>query len=102
MLALYLPIGEIMVNDNSGKDGVAFADNIINFFKKQFMTTFQTAADKQLTFNKSCRFSHVRLSKDGVLTDGHLWKLGKKINLKLQHRFGITNSLSAFERRILH
>jgi hypothetical protein len=106
MLALYLINGEIIVNGNNEKDGDTFADNIVDFLKKQSMTTFLPAADEQLTFIKSCRFSHVRLTKEGVQTEGHLWKLGKKINAKLYYRSnpprGTKNCLSDCEWHCLN
>ncbi len=36
--------------------------------------------EPNLTFNKGCRFTNVRLTEPGVLTEGHLWRLGLTID----------------------
>jgi hypothetical protein len=35
---------------------------------------------RRLTFNKGCRLTDVRLTESGIVTRGHLWKLGSVIN----------------------
>ena len=35
--------------------------------------------EHDLTFNKGCRFINVTLSASGIVTKGHLWKLGRII-----------------------
>ncbi|KAE8330312.1 hypothetical protein BDV39DRAFT_213079 [Aspergillus sergii] len=77
MLALFLLNGEILMNgpDNSQS---ALRSNIFHYLRSQSLRTFQTPdINQKLTFIKSCRFADVELSEEGVLTSGHLWRLGK-------------------------
>ncbi|KAE8340503.1 hypothetical protein BDV24DRAFT_164236 [Aspergillus arachidicola] len=77
MLALFLLNGEILMNgaDNSQR---ALRSNVFDYLRSQSLRTFQTPdIDQKLTFIKSCRFADVELSEEGVLTSGHLWRLGK-------------------------
>ncbi|RSL77240.1 hypothetical protein CEP51_009260 [Fusarium floridanum] len=34
----------------------------------------------KLTFNKGCRFSNVILTEEGIMTEGHLWRLDEEIS----------------------
>ncbi|KAB8241765.1 heterokaryon incompatibility protein-domain-containing protein [Aspergillus flavus] len=77
MLALFLLNGEILINgpDNSQS---AIRSNIFDYLRSQSLRTFQTPdINQKLTFIKSCRFADVKLSEEGILTSGHLWRLGK-------------------------
>lgn len=77
MLALFLLNGEILMNgpDNSQS---AIRSNIFDYLRSQSLRTFQTPdINQKLTFIKSCRFADVKLSEEGILTSGHLWRLGK-------------------------
>lgn len=77
MLALFLLNGEILMNgpDNSQS---ALRSNIFDYLRSQSLRTFQTPdINQKLTFIKSCRFADVKLSEEGILTSGHLWRLGK-------------------------
>ncbi|KAH8819812.1 heterokaryon incompatibility protein-domain-containing protein [Xylogone sp. PMI_703] len=85
ILAQYILNGEII--DNSRGDDRLLQQNIFNFLKNQCLKSFISPLTKELTFIKSCRFPKVRLEKRGVVTSGHLWKIGKAIRLK--HRRGL-------------
>ncbi|KAJ1706195.1 hypothetical protein NYO67_11655 [Aspergillus flavus] len=77
MLALFLLNGQILMNgpDNSQS---AIRSNIFDYLRSQSLRTFQTPdIDQKLTFIKSCRFAEVELLEQGVITSGHLWRLGK-------------------------
>jgi hypothetical protein len=41
------------------------------------MSSTAPRIDRSLTFNKSCRFTHVKLNKRDIMTRGYLWKLGR-------------------------
>lgn len=108
MLALYLLNGEIIVNNGDDKDGdtaAPFTDGIFDFLKKRSLNTFQPPIDKRLTFIKSCRFINVRFSKEGIRTEGHIWKLSKSIDVeflpRLPSEHGSPNGLSGYQRRRL-
>ncbi|KAE8364275.1 heterokaryon incompatibility protein-domain-containing protein [Aspergillus caelatus] len=77
MLALFLLNGEILVNGPSYSE-TALGSNIFEYLEKQSLRTFQTPdIDQKLRFIKRCRFAKVKLSEEGILTSGHLWRLGK-------------------------
>lgn len=66
MLALFLLNGEILMNgpDNSQS---AIRSNIFDYLRSQSLRTFQTPdIDQKLKFIKSCRFTEVELSEQGV------------------------------------
>ncbi|KAK6824433.1 hypothetical protein RU639_005104 [Aspergillus parasiticus] len=77
MLVLFLLNGEILMNGPDNSRGV-LRSNIFDYLRSQSLRTFQTPdIDQKLTFIKSCRFADVELSEEGILTSGHLWRLGK-------------------------
>ncbi|KAE8162429.1 heterokaryon incompatibility protein-domain-containing protein [Aspergillus tamarii] len=77
MLALFLLNGEILMN-GPNYSRAALRSNIFDYLRNQSLRTFQTPdIDQKLTFIKHCRFANVELSKEGILTSGHLWRLGK-------------------------
>ncbi|KAF2459180.1 heterokaryon incompatibility protein-domain-containing protein [Lineolata rhizophorae] len=87
MLALYLMNGEIVMNnDKNGSSIAALKGNVLNFLAEQSLR-FRPPVDesRKLTFIKSCRFINAKLLEEGISTIGHLWKLGKAINVNDIH-----------------
>ncbi|KAI1504459.1 heterokaryon incompatibility protein-domain-containing protein [Biscogniauxia marginata] len=81
MLALYLLNGEIIENDPKRCRGT-LKDDIFTYLSKQSLSNFRPPVDEELTFIKSCRFIDPQLMPEGMLTRGHIWKLGKVIRRK--------------------
>ncbi|KAH8800605.1 heterokaryon incompatibility protein-domain-containing protein [Xylogone sp. PMI_703] len=82
ILALYLLNGEILSNDPDNRVDVLSArtSNIAKYLQMQsFKGLASPFLDKGLTFNKSCRFINARLTRKGIQTKGHLWRLDKLI-----------------------
>ncbi|KAH9203981.1 hypothetical protein DL95DRAFT_499205 [Leptodontidium sp. 2 PMI_412] len=53
---------------------------VSRYLKAQFFNEFYAPKDElNLTFNKGCRFMDVELKASGIMTKGHLWKLGRVI-----------------------
>ncbi|KAM0351062.1 hypothetical protein ACHAPU_002843 [Fusarium lateritium] len=74
ILALRLLNGEILKNDKTCESG----DTIIEKMDGLFFDDFQAPEGRpRLTFNKGCRFVEVELTKEGIMTRGHLWELGE-------------------------
>ncbi|KAK6081612.1 hypothetical protein SCUP515_02859 [Seiridium cupressi] len=81
MLAMFLLNGEILYNDPFEMDKHFERYTVSQLLKMQSFKGFHYPADKySLTFNKGCRFTNVELKEDGILTKGHLWKLGPIID----------------------
>jgi Heterokaryon incompatibility protein (HET) len=79
ILALYLLNGEITRNDRGDED--LPSSDIFDYLKNQSLDNFDPPVeDKELTFIKNCRFVDVRLSPEGIITTGLLWKLHKEID----------------------
>ena len=79
MLALFLLNGEILMNDPD-ISRPALERGIFDYLKHQSLRTFQPPDIRQkLTFIKRCRFPDVQLSEEGILTSGHLWRLGRTV-----------------------
>lgn len=80
ILALFLLNGEIMDN---GRDYMAHASNmsnITNFLNEHAYGQYSPPQPALgLTYNKCCRFIDTELTRQGVKTQGHLWKLGRVI-----------------------
>lgn len=92
VLALYLLNGEIIMND--GHDENLLSKNIFNYLQLLALDSFDPpVGNKELTFIKNCRLVDVRLSLDGIVTSGRLWKLHKAIDT------GDFTSKAPFERR---
>jgi hypothetical protein len=79
ILALYLLNGEILRNNRDDR-GLP-TGNIFDYLKTQSLDNFDPPVeDKELTFIKNCRFVNVRLSREGIITTGFIWKLYKEID----------------------
>ncbi|KAE8152771.1 heterokaryon incompatibility protein-domain-containing protein [Aspergillus avenaceus] len=79
MMYLFVLNGEILMNRQTRKSHLQ--DNIFGFLGNRSLRTFQTPGKGlQLTFIKHCRFLDVELTKDGIRTKGHLWRLGRAID----------------------
>lgn len=78
-LALCLLNGEILQNgrmeDTCGSSSLT---SVSEFLRTQFFNAFHgPRVDRSLTFNKGCRFINVELDARGIITEGHIWKLGR-------------------------
>ena len=79
ILALYLLNGEIIMNDKH--DESLLNNDIFSYLRQLALDNFDPPVKtKELTFIKRCRFVDVRLTPDGIVTSGRLWKLHKAIN----------------------
>ncbi|KAH8586817.1 hypothetical protein B0O99DRAFT_678522 [Bisporella sp. PMI_857] len=78
MLTMCLLNGEILHNSATYR-AVSWM-TISRYLKAQLFNEFYAPKDKRsLTFNKGCRFIDVELRAGGIVTKGHLWKLGRII-----------------------
>ncbi|KAL6405849.1 hypothetical protein AUP68_10988 [Ilyonectria robusta] len=78
MLVMSLLNGEILSNGRSCESPSQMT--VSKFLKAQSFKGFYSPLNRRsLSFNKGCRFPHVRLTPDGIFTKGHLWKLGRAI-----------------------
>jgi Heterokaryon incompatibility protein (HET) len=104
MFALYLLNGEIIMN-NRENDETSLDGNIFNYLKKNALNNFLPPVWNELTFIKSCRFLNVRLSRDGIETVGHLWRLGETItgrfSKNLPYEQDSHSGLNRYQRRRL-
>jgi len=80
ILALYFLNGEIIKNGKMYK--ATLSSNIFKFLKGQSLGFKPPVEEKGLTFIKHCRFTNVRLSREGIITSGYLWKVCKKIHTR--------------------
>lgn len=91
LLALCLMNGEILSNhpaDDVG-DNSARMIPITEFLHMHFFDGLRSPkTTKRLTFNKSCRFSDVILTEEGVKTEGYLWRLDDEIPTTDFHHYG--------------
>ncbi|KAL6910134.1 hypothetical protein GGI43DRAFT_389416 [Trichoderma evansii] len=81
VLAMCLLNGEILDNSNNRSESVASL-KMPGFLEKMLFQAFSAPEDdtKPLTFNKGCRLTDVKLTADGILTKGHMWKLCRIID----------------------
>ncbi|KAL6912602.1 hypothetical protein FSST1_010362 [Fusarium sambucinum] len=78
-LALFLLNGELLCNDTLVHQ--ASQMNVLDFIASQSFKRFSAPCDQpSLSFNKGCRLTDVELTSQGILTKGHLWRLGKTIH----------------------
>ena len=84
LLTQHLLNGEIVNNGQSNNHSLT--QNIFDFLKNQSLDSFKSPIREELTFIKGCRFTKVELVKEGVQTCGHLWKIGKRIEVKREAR----------------
>ncbi|KAM5344457.1 hypothetical protein ACJ41O_012993 [Fusarium nematophilum] len=76
ILVLRLLNGEILKND----DAPPSTDNAVDLINSLFFDGFQApGGEKRLTYNKGCRFVRVKLTKEGITTTGHLWRLDETV-----------------------
>ncbi|KAF5982128.1 hypothetical protein FCOIX_3892 [Fusarium coicis] len=80
MLTLVLMNGEILSNYAQDKLD-AKTMTITEFLHKHFFYGLESPWQKaKLTFNKSCRFTNVVLTEEGVQTEGYIWRLDDEIS----------------------
>jgi hypothetical protein len=94
MLALYLLNGEIIINHDKLEDGESrslLKNNVLEFLQKWSLNSFKPPVAQKLTFAKNCRLINVKLTKDGIRADGHVWKLGRTITVDSRSRVGWEN-----------
>ncbi|OCK75459.1 hypothetical protein K432DRAFT_308464 [Lepidopterella palustris CBS 459.81] len=77
ILALYLINGEIIKNDEDNPGQLS--QDIFRYLQDQTMSLDTRVDGWELRFMKHCRLSSVRLSDDGIVTKGMLWKVCKEI-----------------------
>lgn len=79
LLALFVLNGEILSNkDDDDDDMTGCAEtNIFGLLRKMSIDTYRPPVHQRLSFIKGCRFIDVELVDEGVVTTGHLWRLGK-------------------------
>lgn len=82
ILAQYLLNGEIIENNPKRAILGTLKHNIHEYLSKQSLSSFRPPVQQGLNFIKGCRFINPRLTSEGTLTRGHLWKLGKVIRRK--------------------
>lgn len=81
LLGLFLINGEVMENDPARCLGTQ-EHSVLTYLQSQSLRSFRPVIHKELTFMKSCRFTNPKLTIDGILTSGHLWKLGRHVRCK--------------------
>ena len=102
VLALYLLNGEIIMNHKN--DEGLLSKNIFDYLQQLALDDIDPPVEsKELTFIKHCRLVDVRLSPDGIVTSGRLWRLHKAIDTglftsKTQPERGSLNGLSRYQR----
>jgi hypothetical protein len=82
MLTMCLLNGEILYNNGEAEPTHTVVPRmaVSRYLKDQFFDAFiPPGVEYSLTFNKACRFIDVELRASGVMTKGHLWKLGRII-----------------------
>lgn len=79
MLTMCLLNGEIINNGRTEAiHGSSPQTTVSTYLQTQFFNEFHgPRIDRSLTFNKGCRFINVELNIRGIMTEGHLWKLGR-------------------------
>ncbi|CEI68105.1 unnamed protein product [Fusarium venenatum] len=78
-LALFLLNGELLCNDSLVQH--ASRMKVLDFIASQSFKRFSAPWNHpSLSFNKGCRLTHVKLTRHGILTKGHLWRLGETIH----------------------
>lgn len=102
VLALYLLNGEIIINDKRNKR--LASKNIFDYLRLLALDNFDPPVEsKELMFIKHCRLVKVRLSQDGIVTKGRLWRLDKAIDTgaftsKWPSEEGSPNGLNRYQR----
>ena len=105
ILALYLLNGEIIMNDKHDEN--LLNNDIFSYLQQLALDNFDPPVKKkELTFIKRCRFVDVRLTPDGIMTSGRLWKLHKAIDTdtfasRRRPEGETTNGLNKYQRSLL-
>ncbi|RBR10324.1 hypothetical protein FVER53590_12429 [Fusarium verticillioides] len=87
ILTLVLMNGEILSNHAQDKLD-AKTMTITEFLHKHFFYGLESPWQKaKLTFNKSCRFTNVVLTEEGVQTEGYIWRLDDEIPTTSFYRY---------------
>ncbi|KAI0173893.1 hypothetical protein BJ166DRAFT_510501 [Pestalotiopsis sp. NC0098] len=77
ILTMYLLNGEVLNNSLFAGEATAGDCTVSQYIHSQSFKGFRSPGDKHsLAFNRGCRFTHVQLTRDGIHTKGHLWRLG--------------------------
>ncbi|KAM0742719.1 hypothetical protein ACQRIT_002896 [Beauveria bassiana] len=81
LLAMCLLNGEILDNDDGSRESLD-ALTTSKLLERRLFKAFSAPEDinRRLTFYKGCRLTDVELTTEGILTKGHLWKLGRVVN----------------------
>ncbi|KAH6962956.1 hypothetical protein DER45DRAFT_640555 [Fusarium avenaceum] len=77
ILGLRLLNGEILKNDEPSETVGSMIEKMNSLFFDDFQAP--EGLEKRLTFNKSCRFVDAKFTETGIVTRGHLWKLGETL-----------------------
>jgi hypothetical protein len=87
MLAMCLLNGEILNNNDEDLKPITLS-TASEFLKEQSFKAFSAPGGdaRKLTYNKGCRLRDVKLTSDGILTKGHLWKLGRVVDTAMFRR----------------
>lgn len=81
ILALFLLNGDILYNGPDNRNCASVTHNITSFLDAQAFNRYLPPGSMHgLTYNKRCRFIDVELTRHGIRTEGHLWKLGRCID----------------------
>ncbi|KAL9137057.1 MAG: hypothetical protein Q9175_001735 [Cornicularia normoerica] len=102
ILALFLLNGEVIMTHRIDQD--LLSKNVFDYLRLLALDNFDPPVEnKELTFLKSCRLVDVRLSPDGIVTSGRLWKLYKAINtdtstFEMPSEKEFRNGLNAYQR----
>lgn len=76
IIALFFLNGEVMWNDSRS----VTTENVSHLLAKLSFNRFDPPVEsKALSFMKQCRLVNVRLTKEGVVTTGHLWRVEERV-----------------------
>ncbi|KAF4946273.1 hypothetical protein FGADI_11299 [Fusarium gaditjirri] len=76
ILAMCILNGEILVNESREGRSSMLEKTMSQFLEEQAFREFcAPRSQRDLTFNKGCRFIDVEITPIGIKTKGHLWKL---------------------------
>jgi hypothetical protein len=93
ILTTYLLNGEILGQKSITRKN--WAGNIFDYLKWNTLGVEPPLQEKGLTFIKHCRFPNVILSRSGIVTEGIIWKLCKRIDTRLFSR-AVVDMTSAY------
>ncbi|KAK4235922.1 hypothetical protein C8A03DRAFT_46014 [Achaetomium macrosporum] len=97
MLAVYLLNGEIIYNGRTEETHrLPSLTTVSVYLRTHFFNQFHGPRIDRSLINKSCRFINVKLNARGIMTKGHLWKLGR-----MKPRSSLTPWRSDFPRRYI-